>query len=165
VQVPDAVIRFEDALQGTFEENLTESTGDFVLLRADGMFSYQLAVVVDDAWQGVTHVVRGADLLGSTARQIYLQGLLGCGQPEYLHLPVATNAAGEKLSKQTMAAPVEATNGAGLLVEALRFLGQCPPADLSRAPVRDVWAWAVESWDPATIPRVLEQPAPGPASE
>ncbi|MDR2031166.1 MAG: tRNA glutamyl-Q(34) synthetase GluQRS, partial [Azoarcus sp.] len=98
----EGAIRFDDAIQGAQEEDLARDVGDYVIFRADGRFAYQLAVVVDDAAQGVTHVVRGADLLGSTGRQIQLQRLLGLRVPAYAHLPVATNAAGEKLSKQTL---------------------------------------------------------------
>ena len=115
-------IRFVDRVQGVQEQVLERDIGDFVLYRADGLFAYQLAVVVDDAEQSVTDVVRGADLLDSTPRQIYLQRLLGLPTPRYLHVPVAINAVGEKLSKQTGAAPIESPPAA--LRQALRFLGQ-----------------------------------------
>jgi glutamyl-Q tRNA(Asp) synthetase len=123
---------------------LETDVGDFVLYRADEQFAYQLAVVVDDAEQGVTDVVRGADLLDSTARQIYLQRLLGYPQPRYLHVPAAVNAAGEKLSKQTGAPPIDVANGKEELRKALAFLGQAENDDL---------AAAVKSWNPALIPR------------
>src|SRR5690606_17687132 len=100
-------ITFEDIVQGRIAHNMAADIGDFVLKRADGLFAYQLAVVVDDAEQGITHVVRGADLLDSTPRQIYLQQLLDLPTPQYLHVPVVTNAAGEKLSKQTMAEAID----------------------------------------------------------
>jgi glutamyl-Q tRNA(Asp) synthetase len=134
-------IEFEDRLQGPQAQSLDREVGDFVLKRADGMVSYQLAVVVDDAEQGVTDVVRGADLLDSTARQIFLQRLLGYPTPRYLHVPVAVDPAGEKLSKQTGAAAICDPKRA--VADALRFLGQ--PADSLQA--------AIASWDVAAIPR------------
>lgn len=138
---------YEDRLQGAQAQSLEEEVGDFVLLRADGQFAYQLAVVVDDAYQEITHIVRGADLLDSTPRQIWLQQCLGYAQPVYAHLPVATNAAGEKLSKQTKAPALERSGAVVNLVEALVFLGQDPPQGLRRATVSEVWDWAREHWD------------------
>jgi glutamyl-Q tRNA(Asp) synthetase len=120
----DGTIHFTDRQCGAFTETLATSVGDFVLKRADGFWAYQLAVVVDDAARGVTDVVRGADLLGSTARQIYLQRLLGLPTPRYLHVPVVTNALGEKLSKQTGATALQ-TNSA--LVELHRALARLIP--------------------------------------
>lgn len=143
----------EDRLQGWQTQYLEEEVGDFVLLRADGQFAYQLAVVVDDAFQSITHVVRGADLLDSTSRQIWLQHCLGYEQPVYAHLPVATNEAGEKLSKQTRAPALDHCHAAGNLVEALAFLGQDIPQELKRAGVSEVWAWAGEHWDFKRIPK------------
>jgi glutamyl-Q tRNA(Asp) synthetase len=153
-------IRFEDAVQGWQEENLARDVGDYVVLRADGMFAYQLAVVVDDAEQGVTHVVRGADLLGSTARQIHLQTLLGLPIPAYAHLPAATNAAGEKLSKQTLARAVDEGSPPHILTTALDFLGQNPPDELSGASVEEVWTWAFDNWETERVPCVLQLCAP-----
>jgi glutamyl-Q tRNA(Asp) synthetase len=153
VRVDEAVVRFEDALQGEVRQDLGREVGDFVLRRADGLFAYQLAVVVDDADQGITDVVRGADLLDSTPRQIFLQRLLGLPTPHYLHLPVAANAAGEKLAKQTGAPPIDRARPAPALVAALRFLGQAAPAELERAPVRTVLEWAAANWDRARVPR------------
>jgi glutamyl-Q tRNA(Asp) synthetase len=135
-------ITFEDRVQGAQQQLLERDVGDFVLHRADGPFAYQIAVVVDDAEQAITDVVRGADLLGSTPRQIYLQRLLGYPQPRYLHIPAAVNAAGEKLSKQTGAPPIQDARDA--VRKALRFLGQAESDDLSQA---------VRRWDPALIPR------------
>lgn len=120
----DAPIGFFDRVQGWIEQRVEREVGDFVLRRADGVFAYQLAVVVDDLDQGVTDVVRGADLLDSTARQIHLQRLLGARAPGYAHVPVAVNAAGEKLSKQTGARPVDLSDPARELARARRFLGQ-----------------------------------------
>ena len=139
-------IAFEDRVQGLQRQSVGREVGDFVLYRADGQFAYQLAVVVDDCEQGVTDVVRGADLLGSTARQIYLQRLLGYPTPRYLHVPVAVNAAGEKLSKQTGAQPVDLARRDELIRRALAFLGQPPTGDLDEA---------VAQWDPRRIARRL----------
>ena len=112
---PDQHIRFTDAEFGVQEQNLNADVGDFVLRRADGIFAYQLAVVVDDARQGITHIVRGADLLSNTARQIYLQGVLGYAIPQYRHLPLVLDLHGEKLSKQTQATEINTTNSATVL--------------------------------------------------
>ena len=124
-------ISFVDRVQGHCQQVLEQDIGDFVLYRADGLFAYQLAVVVDDAAQGITDVVRGADLLDSTPRQIYLQQLLGLPTPRYLHVPVALDTAGGKLSKQTAAAPIETDPCA--LRRALAFLGQPEAATLDEA--------------------------------
>lgn len=154
LRVDDAVVVFEDRLQGIVEQRLAEQVGDFVLRRADGIHAYQLAVVVDDASQGITDIVRGADLLASTPRQLWLQQCLGYPRPGYAHLPVATNPAGEKWSKQTLAPALAAGKAAAELVRALRFLGQPAPAELAAAPVAEVWDWALANWSFATIPRV-----------
>ena len=138
-------VRFTDRVQGEISQSVANEVGDFVLRRADGVYAYQLAVVVDDAAQGVTDVVRGADLLDSTARQIHLQRLLGVATPRYLHVPVATNSVGEKLSKQTRAADA----GPDDLPRALEFLGLAPPASLARS---ELLEWAVGRWDPARVP-------------
>ena len=151
VRVNDMSINFSDRLQGNISQNLATEVGDFVVLRADGLFAYQLAVVVDDAFQGITHVVRGADLLYSTPRQIYLQRLLGFATPAYMHLPVVLNAQGEKLSKQTLAQPVEKTNAAATLFDALVFLRQQPPAGLRFSTIEPIWAWAIANWQPDTL--------------
>jgi glutamyl-Q tRNA(Asp) synthetase len=153
-----AAVAFEDALQGRIEYGLERESGDFVLYRADGAFAYQLAVVVDDAEQGITDVVRGADLLASTPRQIYLQELLGLPRPRYAHLPVAVNARGEKLSKQTQALAVDAARPLPALLAALSFLGQSPPPRL--ATVSELWAWAIKHWKLGRVPRVATAPAP-----
>ncbi len=152
VRVDAKPVCFEDRLQGRHCQNLEADIGDFVILRADGFFAYQLAVVVDDAEEGVTHVVRGADLLASTPRQIHLQRLLGYTMLAYLHLPVAVNEAGQKLSKQTRAVPLDPKNAGPLLVAALRFLGQAPEATLAGAEGRDVLDWAAKNW---ALPRNL----------
>jgi len=160
VRVDDNVIEFRDAVQGTVRQDLAAEVGDFVLRRADGLYAYQLAAAVDDADQGITDVVRGADLLDSTARQIYLQRRLALPTPRYLHLPVAVNAAGEKLSKQTRAAPVDESDPVPVLVQVMDFLGQAPPAQLGRAPLTEFWCWALTHWDAQRIPRQRSLPAP-----
>lgn len=151
LQVDSERVSFEDRIQGRQSQDLARDVGDFVLFRADGQFAYQLAVVVDDAFQGINQVVRGADLLDSTPRQLFLQQQLGYSRPVYAHLPVATNGAGEKLSKQTRAPALEVARAAANLVEALRFLGQAPPDELARATVAEVWAWARSHWQFAAI--------------
>lgn len=143
VRVDDIVVRWHDEALGDCEEALARSVGDFVLRRADGLWAYQLAVVVDDALQGVTHVVRGDDLLGATARQIHLQQLLGWPQPVYRHLPVVTDARGEKLSKQTGAAALRSDQALPALEQALAHLGIAPTgADSLPA----FWDRAVPAW-------------------
>ncbi|MDP2811858.1 MAG: tRNA glutamyl-Q(34) synthetase GluQRS [Rhodocyclaceae bacterium] len=154
-----ATVCFDDAVQGRLCQDLAREVGDFVLLRADGFFAYQLAVVADDADQGVTHVVRGADLIDSTPRQIFLQQRLGLPTPAYAHLPAAVNAAGEKLSKQAGAAPLDPANPAPALVAALGFLGQKPPTELARASAAEIWTWARARWDMAGVPRARTLPA------
>jgi glutamyl-Q tRNA(Asp) synthetase len=149
----DARIEFDDAVQGRVAQDLETQIGDFVLYRADRIYAYQLAVVVDDAEQGITDIVRGADLLDSTPRQIYLQRLLGLPLPRYAHLPVAANAQGEKLSKQTLAQPLDATRPLPSLIAALRFLGQQVPGELAHGDAAALWKWAVTNWDAARVPR------------
>lgn len=144
-------IQFQDPLQGEVIQQLERDIGDFVLRRRDGLFSYQLAVVVDDAAQGVSHVVRGADLLGNTARQLYLQRLLGYPQPQYLHIPIAVNALGQKLAKQTRAKALDGANAQELLCAALDFLGQ--PTLPGTTSVADIIITAIKNWDRNRIPR------------
>lgn len=156
LRVPDtAVFEFEDALQGTLHQDLAREIGDFVIRRADCQFAYQLAVVMDDAFQGITQVVRGADLLLSTPRQIYLQRRLGLPTPFYMHLPVAVNAAGEKLSKQTGALPLDDTQPAANLFIALAFLHQSPPPQLQHSPAPELLRWAVSNWHAAALQGIL----------
>jgi glutamyl-Q tRNA(Asp) synthetase len=152
VRVEDRTVAFCDRLQGAVRQALETEIGDFVVLRADGCWAYQLAVVVDDAAQGVTDVVRGADLLDSTPRQIYLQQVLGLPTPSYLHLPVAANPRGEKLSKQTLAPALDLRRPVPLLTRTLDFLGQRPPADLAEASPDEFWQWAIAHWQAKNIP-------------
>lgn len=160
LRVDEVAIEFDDAVRGGVRQHLGREVGDFVLRRADGQYAYQLAVVVDDAYQGITDVVRGADLLESTARQIHLQRCLDAPTPRYCHLPVATDATGEKLSKQTRAAPVDPARPAEALARALAFLGHAPPAEMARAGTGELWEWAVANWNRARIPRARSVPVP-----
>lgn len=146
-------IAFDDAVQGRMEQTLARDVGDFVLYRADRVYAYHLAAALDDAEEAITHVVRGADLLDSTPRHIYLQRLLGLPTPHYAHLPILVNARGEKLSKQTHAPAVDRANTVPAMLDALRFLGQSPPADLARASAREVVRWAEAHWQLARVPR------------
>lgn len=142
---------FDDRLQGVVSGELANPGGDFVIRRADGLVAYQLAVVVDDGYQGVTQIVRGADLLDSTGRQIALQRALGLPTPSYLHLPVAVSADGKKLSKRARTDPVKDREPSLAVTQALRFLGQKPPLNLS---LPELWEWAIEHWDNSLIPPV-----------
>lgn len=153
LKVEDREISFTDRIQGIHAQNLERDVGDFVLLRADGQFAYQLAVVVDDALQGVNAVVRGADLLDSTPRQIWLLQRLGFPTPSYAHLPVATNAAGEKLSKQTLARAADPTDGTSLLTSAMKFLGQEVPAEMHTLSLAEFWPEALSIWSLARVER------------
>ncbi len=157
LRVPDCPLNVIDRIQGTQRQNLAITLGDFILRRADGFHAYQLAVVVDDAEQGITEIVRGADLLQSTPRQCYLQGLLGLPRPSYAHLPLALNESGRKLSKSLGSLPVEPQNPLPALQQAWRFLGQPvfsePPLD-----VADFWRQAIPRWSLSHVPRGATQP-------
>lgn len=157
VRTASEPIRFADRVQGEIAQSVERDVGDFVLCRADGVTAYQLAVVVDDAEQGVTDVVRGADLLDSTARQIWLQRLLGYPTPRYLHLPAAVNASGEKLSKQTGAPAVDAAHPLREIARALAFLGQPVPES---AGAGEMLERALERWDVSLIPHARVAVAP-----
>lgn len=146
IQTNNNPIQFEDIINGIYSQRLKSDVGDFVLRRTDGIYAYQLAVVVDDAAQNITHVVRGADLLDSTPRQIFLQQLLGYPTPQYMHLPVVTNARGEKLSKQTNAASINISNALPQLVDAVHFLGQQPPPEILEGDISSFWQWARQNW-------------------
>ena len=152
VRVPDVDTRFHDRIHGDLQQNLAHEVGDFIVRRADGLFAYQLAVVVDDAFQGITHVVRGADLLWNTPRQIYLQTLLGLPTPSYAHVPLITNAAGQKLSKQTLAPALPVTGRSAVLAQALAALGHPPPAGLAGVEPAGQLAWAVAHWQIEKVP-------------
>ena len=152
LRVTDVAVSFTDLVQGQVEENLRKLVGDFVIKRADGLAAYQLAVVVDDAFQGVTEVVRGADLLGSTARQIHLQNCLGLATPVYAHHPVVIGSDGTKLSKRFGSDPVASSSPAQALEMAFRFLGQPCPEVLSD---KELMAWALSNWRLSRIPQPI----------
>jgi glutamyl-Q tRNA(Asp) synthetase len=150
LRVPDVEVAFDDALQGPQRQNLREAAGDFVIRRVEGYYAYQLACVVDDAFQGVTEVVRGHDLLDATPRQIHLQRLLGLPSPSYRHLPLALDARGRKLSKSDGACPVDPAQPLPALRHALAFLGMpTAPAGTAEAQL----ARALAHFDPARLPR------------
>ena len=146
VRTDDRVIRLDDRLQGSQEHRLESESGDFVVLRRDGLIAYQLAVVVDDWLNGVTDIVRGIDLIDSTPRQIYLQQCLGMPTPGYAHIPVAEHADGSKLSKLTGAEPIAMAAASRTLVACLSALQQQPPEDLANASLEAIWAWGQEYW-------------------
>lgn len=154
IKTDNIKISFHDEIQGEISQTLNTDIGDFILRRADGLFAYQLAVVVDDAAQGITNIVRGADLLDSTPRQIYLQKKLGYLQPQYAHIPVASNVDGEKLSKQTLAEPITEKDTHALIYQALSFLGQQPPLAIKSATLNEMWRWAFANWQLADIPKL-----------
>lgn len=159
LRVPDRSISFHDRIQGRFTQAVSAEVGDFVIRRADGFHAYQLAVVIDDAAQGITQVVRGADLLLSTPRQIVLQQLLGLPTPTYAHLPLVLGPDGRKLSKSLSAVPVNAADPLPALLQAWRFLGQTPLAERPSS-VSDFWTQAIPRWNSAAVPRQRSLPMP-----
>jgi glutamyl-Q tRNA(Asp) synthetase len=148
----DKQVEFEDSLQGKMSYHIQSEIGDFVIKRADGLFSYQLAVAVDDGSMGITEVARGCDLLDSTPRQIYLQQLLNLATPGYLHLPVATNVEGQKLSKQSYAPALDTRQTISMLWQVLHILGQSPGAALKQASLDELWRWAIDNWKLSAVP-------------
>lgn len=155
IRVPELEYAFVDRVQGEFRQHLGREVGDFIIRRRDGLFAYQLAVVLDDAWQGMTDIVRGADLLDNTPRQLYLQELLGIAQPRYLHVPLIIQPDGHKLGKSYRSPPLPVEQAAPLLVRALRALGQEAPEALANGTPREVLDWGTAHWDAGRIPRVL----------
>lgn len=149
--VADEQLNFDDLFQGRCHANLEEEGGAFVIRRRDGLFAYQLACALDEADQGISHVVRGADLLASTFRQRLVLDRLGRSAPVYGHLPVLRDGAGRKLSKSEGAAAIDTDNPARALHTALVLLDQRPPADIARAPVDTALAWAREHWNPSVL--------------
>ncbi len=148
----DTTVEFDDLVVGNISQNIKQQCGDFVIKRRDGLFAYQLAVVVDDALQDITEVVRGSDLLDSSPRQIYLQQLLAYTTPVYCHLPLAVDAGGNKISKSEGAAKVDIKNREKLICSVLEFLGQTPPADLSDCNLNDIWKWGADNWNIGQVP-------------
>jgi glutamyl-Q tRNA(Asp) synthetase len=156
LRVPEREYNFIDRVQGDFCQHLGREVGDFIIRRRDGLCAYQLAVVIDDAWQGVTDVVRGADLLDSTPRQIYLQELLGLAQPRYLHVPLLVQDDGNKLGKSYRSPALPGQQQTAELLRALRALGQNPPASLEAGNCSMLLDWATAHWDANRIPRMLQ---------
>jgi glutamyl-Q tRNA(Asp) synthetase len=150
----DINIEFDDIVMGQQLQNIKQQCGDFIIKRRDELFAYQLAIVVDDARQNITEVVRGADLLSSTHRQIYLQQLLNYTTPGYSHLPLAVDQTGNKISKSGQAKKVDINNKEKLLASTLDFLGQQPPKDLRKSQLIDIWLWAIEHWDVKKVPKI-----------
>jgi len=145
-------VHYRDRLRGDMSETLADTCGDFVLKRRDYLYAYQLAVVIDDAFSGITDVVRGRDLLDNTARQCYLYDVLGLPRPRYLHLPLAVADNGQKLSKQNHAPALQLNKAADNLWQALVFLQHPPPPSLQAAPVHELLEWAIAHWNPHRLP-------------
>ncbi len=149
---PDSEVRFDDIFQGPQYQHLNREVGDFVIHRKDGLFAYQLAVTVDDIDQGITHVIRGIDLLSSTPRQLHLFQQLEVQPPTYGHLPVIVNAQGQKLSKQTFAEPLTIAQASSNLWLSLVRLGLAPPATLQKEQCDTLLNWGVQNWQRSKVP-------------
>jgi glutamyl-Q tRNA(Asp) synthetase len=148
-------IQFTDRIQGTFRQDVAATVGDIVLRRRDQLFAYVLAVVVDDAAQGVTHVVRGADLLDNTPRQIHLQRLLGFATPAYAHVPLLVEPDGRKLAKSSRSIRIDPRSAVPQLIRIFDLLNLSPPAELGDAALSDVWAWGISRWNIQHVPKRL----------
>ncbi len=164
----DSIIAFDDLVMGDFRQSLANEVGDFVIKRRDGLFSYQLAVTVDDQFQNISHIIRGADLLSSTPRQLYLQRCLGASAEQIAaiqlgHLPLAVNSEGQKLSKQNHAPALIPGDESSNLWLALDWLQQSPPVGLQTEPKETILSWAIANWSMASIPKTAEIAAPGAA--
>jgi glutamyl-Q tRNA(Asp) synthetase len=157
---PNTSIRFDDLFQGRQWQVLDSEVGDFIIRRRDGLFAYQLAAAADDLHQGITHVIRGSDLLDSTPRQIFLLRLLGANAPVYGHIPVAVNPGGQKLSKQTLALSIDHRDPARNLLQALAWLGVPVEPALAGAGPGDILEGARQLWSPRCVPVSLSRPAP-----
>jgi glutamyl-Q tRNA(Asp) synthetase len=154
-------VLFTDRIQGRYRQNVADAVGDFILKRRDQIYAYVLAVTVDDAAQGITHIVRGADLLDNTPRQIYLQRLLGLAEPSYAHVPVLTEADGSKLAKSRRSVRLSADSPLPQLASAFSLLGLAPPPWLASATISDAWRWAITQWSLNKVPRRLDLPVKG----
>ena len=148
------LIGFNDKIHGHHQQNVRKEVGDFIVLRKDNLFAYQLAVVVDDSYQKITDVIRGYDLIDSTPRQIHLQKVLGFKTPKYAHIPIVLDGKGHKLSKQNFATPIEPKNGNKLIFQSLKYLGQNPPPSIDRASTNEQLEWAISNWDIHAIPKL-----------
>ena len=154
-------VQFFDRIQGTYRQDVADAVGDVILKRRDQVIAYLLAVVVDDAAQGVTHIVRGADLLDNTPRQIYLQRSLGLPLPAYAHVPVLTEPDDSKLAKSRRSVRLSVDSALAQLLEVFTLLGLAPPGSLARATIPDAWAWAIGHWDIKGVPKRLNLRIPG----
>jgi glutamyl-Q tRNA(Asp) synthetase len=161
----DPLVEFQDLFQGFVRQDCLREAGDFVIRRRDGHAAYHLAVVLDDADMGVTEVVRGADLLGSTPRQILLQRSFGLTQPRYGHLPLLLEPDGQKLAKSRRAVPLVQDEAPRQLWQVLEWLGQAPPAELAGAPVESIWAWAIPNWSPGRLEGIRERRLAAPRAD
>jgi glutamyl-Q tRNA(Asp) synthetase len=156
LRVDSREIRFTDRIQGTYRQEVAAAVGDIILKRRDQIVAYVLAVVVDDAAQGVTHIVRGADLLDNTPRQIYLQQILGYAEPRYAHVPVLTEPDGSKLAKSRRSVAAGADSPLPQLLALFSLLGLAPPASLKSGPISAAWTWAIDEWGVNKVPRRLD---------
>jgi len=156
LRVESREIRFTDRIQGTYRQDVAAAIGDIILKRRDQLVAYVLAVVVDDAAQGVNHIVRGADLLDNTPRQIYLQQLLGYAEPRYAHVPVLTEPDGAKLAKSRRSVAAGADSPLPQLLSVFSLLGLAPPASLESGPISAAWTWAIDEWGVNKVPRRLD---------
>jgi glutamyl-Q tRNA(Asp) synthetase len=147
LRVEPGHVQFTDCIQGAFRQDVSQASGDLIIKRRDGWFAYLLAVVVDDAHQGVTNIVRGADLLDHTAAQIYLQRQLGLATPAYAHVPALVEEDGRKLSKSARSVPLAPDAALRQLLYVFELLGLAPPRSLAGGPLAQAWSWAVEHWD------------------
>jgi glutamyl-Q tRNA(Asp) synthetase len=155
LRIEPGTILFCDRIQGSYRQDVAGAVGDVILKRRDGIFAYLLAVVVDDAAQGVTHVVRGADLLDNTPRQIYLQQLFGLPRPVYAHVPVLTEADDSKLAKSRRSVRLDSGEVLPQLLGVFSMLGLAPPEGLAAADLAEAWAWAIGQWRVEKIPKRL----------
>jgi len=155
---PNHILHVDDLILPSQAQNLAHEVGDFVIQRKDQLFAYQLAVVVDDAQQGITHIIRGSDLYDQTPRQTWLQGCLGYQRPIYGHIPIIVNDQGQKLSKQNLAQPLDLNQAPALLSQALERLGQATPCSLRQAPVAQQLEWGIAQWDISAVPALMQDP-------
>jgi glutamyl-Q tRNA(Asp) synthetase len=155
LRVEPGRIQFTDRIQGTYRQDVAAAVGDTILRRRDQVFAYLLAVVVDDAAQGITHIVRGADLLDNTPRQIFLQRLLGLPTPAYAHVPVLTEADDSKLAKSRRSVRLDAGEALPQLLAVFTMLGLTPPDSLRTVTPAKAWGWAIEQWQVGGVPKRL----------
>ncbi len=158
IRAANQIFAFKDLFMPAYAENLAQQVGDFILQRKDGPYAYQLAVVVDDALQGINHVIRGADLYDQTPRQIFLQQCLGYSTPTYGHIPLIMSPQGQKLSKQNLAKAITPKQAPKLVSEAIQRLGQALPQALYGAPIKEQLNWAIKHWQRQSVPNQCMDP-------